>query len=342
MVPTTIIEALKKDRFNHSYHSLIDICDDYVAGSILSQILYWFSPTPDGKPRVRIERDGYYWLAKKMTDWYEEVRVTPKQAKRAISKLENLGLIETRVYKFAGSPTTHIRPCYCEIEKKLHEYGTCNITEKGLAEDVLDREDGIDSVEMSQRDKWKCPKGINGLVPSGHMECVNKDISYTESTSQSTREISSSREDDDVADIDKGLNNRLSDLINTIKRIYLSANDNTSLPLSCVMDILQELQSIPLDETVIDGITCWNYIRHVATLSEADIRELIQRISDNWQSISAPKAYILQALYKASCRSGRNDHKTNGPVFMRCMKRDDDQYNVFVNLVEQGYKHKAV
>ena len=36
-------------RFNHTLHAYIDISDDLIAGTLLSQIMFWFSETKDKK-----------------------------------------------------------------------------------------------------------------------------------------------------------------------------------------------------------------------------------------------------------------------------------------------------
>ena len=87
----------------------IDMAGDLVTGVLLSQIVYWFLPGRSGESKLHVEKDGVIWLAKKMDDWWDECRVSAKQARRAIAALKARGIIETRICKFAGVPTTHIR-----------------------------------------------------------------------------------------------------------------------------------------------------------------------------------------------------------------------------------------
>lgn len=82
---------------------------DLIAGILLSQIIYWHLPDHEGQPRLRIERHGYKWLAKKRDDWWKECRITPKQFDTAIKLLESKNLIVTALYKFGNSQTKHIR-----------------------------------------------------------------------------------------------------------------------------------------------------------------------------------------------------------------------------------------
>jgi len=87
---------------------------DLIAGILLSQIVYWNSPGQDGTDRVRVERDGRRWLVRAYDEWWEDCRVTEKRARNAISSLRQIkddqgnSLIETKVWKFQGSPKLHI------------------------------------------------------------------------------------------------------------------------------------------------------------------------------------------------------------------------------------------
>lgn len=87
----------------------IDIAGDLVAGILLSQIVYWHLPDRDGKSRLRVQREGKFWIAKSRTEWWDECRVSPKQVDRALEALRRRNVIETRLFKFNGSPTVHVR-----------------------------------------------------------------------------------------------------------------------------------------------------------------------------------------------------------------------------------------
>lgn len=87
----------------------IDLAGDLVTGILLSQIIYWYLPSKRGESRLRIKRrDGKHWMAKGRRDWWDECRVTPKQFDRSIGILRAKGLVETRLWKFRGSPTLHV------------------------------------------------------------------------------------------------------------------------------------------------------------------------------------------------------------------------------------------
>lgn len=98
------------DRFT-TEKMYVDIANgDLIAGILLSQILYWYSPSKDGNAtKLRVVKDGELWLAKGRDDWWEECRITPYQFDRAVKTLCDLGIIEKKVFKFNGNPTIHLR-----------------------------------------------------------------------------------------------------------------------------------------------------------------------------------------------------------------------------------------
>jgi hypothetical protein len=86
----------------------VDIAGDLLAGLLLSQIVYWFTPDRHGQHKTRVVRDGRRWLAKPDGEWHGEIRLTPDQARRARGILKEKGLIVVECFKFDGAPTTHI------------------------------------------------------------------------------------------------------------------------------------------------------------------------------------------------------------------------------------------
>lgn len=87
----------------------IDMAGDIAAGILLSQIVYWYLPSKDGKSKITVIKEGKEWIAKARYEWWDECRITPKQVDRAIGDLVELGILETKVFKFDNSPTKHIR-----------------------------------------------------------------------------------------------------------------------------------------------------------------------------------------------------------------------------------------
>jgi len=131
----------------------IHMAGDLVAGVLLSQIVFWFLPGPNGS-KLRVKHKGFLWLVKARTDWYDEVCLTPKQVDRALRILQEKGLVEVELMKFNGAPTSHIRINWPTF---LEEWG-----------------------------KWNLPKGENGIYPKGKMEFDQRANSLTETTTETT------------------------------------------------------------------------------------------------------------------------------------------------------------
>jgi hypothetical protein len=78
-------------------------------GVIFSQIMYWHTPNEKGENRLRVFRNGHFWLAKSYEDWWKECRVPERTARAALTRIEKRGLIEKHVWQFDGKPTIHVR-----------------------------------------------------------------------------------------------------------------------------------------------------------------------------------------------------------------------------------------
>ena len=87
----------------------VDIAGDLVAGLMLSQIVYWYLPDRNGNTKIRVKNKFGYWIAKAHNEWYSECRITEWQAPRALAILEKKGILETKVCRYNGSPTMHLR-----------------------------------------------------------------------------------------------------------------------------------------------------------------------------------------------------------------------------------------
>jgi hypothetical protein len=205
-ITTEELNVLVENKFANSinvvHHAYIDISGDLLAGTLLGQILYWFSPDKNGRPRVRVKKDGYYWLAKDRSDWFDEIRISPKQYDRAAKLLEDKKLIIKSKYKFKGMPMIHIRPNYTilnnainawklEVKHELLEGGKRELTDgengeesRGLSNQQF--AEPLETVGIDQRGIRELPKGENGNLPKGNSGIDQRGIPLTEITTEST------------------------------------------------------------------------------------------------------------------------------------------------------------
>ncbi|MEH1899346.1 MAG: hypothetical protein V7K94_29410 [Nostoc sp.] len=163
---------------------------DLIAGILLSQIIYWHLPDREGQSRLRIEREGHKWLAKKRDDWWKECRITPKQFDTAIKLLESKNLIVTALYKFANSPTKHIRIDWENFLELLNLV----VQTPSLAPEHIKTQ-----VASGSDEKVNFRKGENGIAEKVKMEFPKRlnsncrksenDLIDTEITSKITSEI---------------------------------------------------------------------------------------------------------------------------------------------------------
>lgn len=170
------------NNFNHTLHAYIDIAGGLVEGTLLGQIMYWFSPDKNGTIRAQIKKDDEYWIARKRSDWWDEIRISEKQYDRAVKNLLDKNLIVVARYKFGGIPTTHLRPNYEEICKQLDEY-LYTISSKENAQ-ISEQNVSDEKMELPQKVNPNLPKGKNGTSPKGKLEVTERVTSITEITNR--------------------------------------------------------------------------------------------------------------------------------------------------------------
>lgn len=78
--------------------------------ALFSQIMYWHGRNKEtGERRMKVLRNGEYWIAKRYEDWWDECRVNAETAKKAIVRMVKRGLLVKQVWLFSGKPTVHLR-----------------------------------------------------------------------------------------------------------------------------------------------------------------------------------------------------------------------------------------
>ena len=135
----------------------IDIVGDLNTGILLDQIIYWHLPSKRSKTRLRVSKDGEYWLAKKRHDWWDEIRLSEKQYDRSVNILKEANIVETKVFKFGGVPVVHIK-----LNKEIL---------LGLLSKKEDKKEEKPN-EEDEAENGNSPMGKNGIgySPMGKME----------------------------------------------------------------------------------------------------------------------------------------------------------------------------
>lgn len=105
-----IIERYGEREIRVSFSKIYyDLTEDINSSILLSQIVYWSDRTK--------RSDGYFY--KSYEDWFKEIPLTKYQIKRAATKLEDLGLIATKVKRVLGTPTLHYKVNMEALENKI-------------------------------------------------------------------------------------------------------------------------------------------------------------------------------------------------------------------------------
>lgn len=94
---------------------------DFPTALMLSQLVYWSDKSK--------QEDGYIY--KSDVDWGNEIGVSRRQARRARKRLDELGLIETKIKKANGAPTVHYRLKKDELVKWIVSKGPFDCAETG-------------------------------------------------------------------------------------------------------------------------------------------------------------------------------------------------------------------
>lgn len=92
----------------------VEATSTLAAAIVLADIVYWFNPAKNGKSKLASEHDGMMWLIAPRTYWKEKLRITLRQADRALEELCALGLIEKKRFLYGSGKsgaklTTHVK-----------------------------------------------------------------------------------------------------------------------------------------------------------------------------------------------------------------------------------------
>jgi len=165
----------------------VDLVGDLIAGLLLSQIVYWHLPNSQGESKLRVEKDGLFWLVKSREDWWKETRITTRQYDRAIKILDNLGIVTTKLYKFNGVPTIHLHlnwDVFLTRMNALLEQAVASTANEIRVESMESRQNPASPLGFTQSVKSILPKGENAFSPKVEMHFDLSAKTVTESTTK--------------------------------------------------------------------------------------------------------------------------------------------------------------
>ncbi|MBA2452509.1 MAG: hypothetical protein H0V47_05025 [Chloroflexia bacterium] len=212
----------------------VDMAGDLVSGLMLSQIVFWHLPNRQGESKLRVQRGGHLWIVRKRTDWWEDCRITPKQADRGLAILEERGLIVTELGKFNGAPMKHLR---------INEAGFIAIWEETL-EGISILTKG--AIPIPQEGKWISTEGEDPFPPDRQVDLDHPDNSLLpEITTETTPERSFERDQQVVAELVLGISREFGDTApeRSIQTRALRIWKRSRLPVSEFSEIVYQARA---------------------------------------------------------------------------------------------------
>lgn len=194
---------------NRVYLEMVDY--DHEAALVLDELMFWTLPQArTHKTGLRVQRDGYLWLAVARTEWKERKGLLERQADRAINKLIEMGLIVKDNFYFNGKPRIHLRVSPASFFAAYTRVMALRYTDQEIDE-TADKtlEDLYEMMNWSNLPNGNLPNG-NSNLPNGEFdnlpngEFINSpDI--PNSPLQPGYEISKERKTEKLGDIIDGM-----------------------------------------------------------------------------------------------------------------------------------------
>jgi hypothetical protein len=101
----------------------IKVCGTLAVALLLSRIIFWHEQSTSGDIQVSVFRNGFSWIAKNQEQWAADTGLTSNQYRRAVRVLKEKNIIDVKVMKLGGNPTTHLRLLPENLEKAVFEAG---------------------------------------------------------------------------------------------------------------------------------------------------------------------------------------------------------------------------
>jgi hypothetical protein len=123
--------AQRNDRGIFVTVECVHVAGDYVAGAVLSQIIFWFKPKDLGEHRAWQMVNGEKWLVRSYGQWAEDTAISKRQLSRALHALEAQGLVRIKDVHLSGYHKLGVQPITEVIEQRLGvRFGTPAVTDR--------------------------------------------------------------------------------------------------------------------------------------------------------------------------------------------------------------------
>ena len=133
--------------------AFIHLAGDIPAALLLSQLLYWSDRTSNAGG----------WIYKSHRQWWQELGLSRYCLEKATRTLLQIGVIQVKLKRANGSPTTHYRVIYKELRQRLSSLG-----------------------DMSCGGKSTGRRRANGNADPSQMDLSDSDQTLTETTTEIT------------------------------------------------------------------------------------------------------------------------------------------------------------
>lgn len=137
----------------------IELTGEYAAASLLNQIVFWSDKSK--------RNDGFFYKTYK--EWEEELSLSEYQVRRSVEKLEEKGVVETKLKKANGSPTIHYKLDY----EALQQWILKNLKDRNQRTSSMDTEGNEESLTVDYKHK-------NTTVDKDHSPAKAAQIPYKE------------------------------------------------------------------------------------------------------------------------------------------------------------------
>ena len=278
-----------------------DMAGDVLAGLVLSQICFWHrANTETGKTKLRVAKDGRLWAAISVKEMQGYTHMTPSQITRCYNLLAKKNLILKKVWRFAGTPTTHISLNWPVFKAEM---ARC---EQELVQDVPVEDIAIDDAELpAVEPKIILSSSADGFAPERKSDLSPSSNHYIDSTKTTTKkEESLSTETSPPA-----------------QRVQSAEQQQHLAVRRCVLDHFEKITHLKQPQKG-SGVSTkgiarlwWNPIREICALGEWDeniARKLVTQAVEKLEGLTVSDPNSILKTCRALAARGVKPQSSQG------------------------------